>query len=317
MREAPRSRAQRVSQGVVAVMVPFVLAVAAGVARHNLRKGRGDRRGALRISATVFVSMFGYWIVRAVHFPDPDLELDRFFTALGFALFCAGALWVLYLALEPYVRKFWPTTVISWSRLLAGRFVDPQVGRDVLIGVFVAVSVVLLSRIDYHIRPLLGYPALPPLVANLDMLSGLRPLLGLFGVVVFNAAFNSLWIIFALVAVNLLVRRVWITALVMVGFLMLTGLGNNDWSPPVWLGVLTSLIVLCSIVYVMLRFGLLTTMTFFAVNFLLQGAVLTLDPSRWFFPTSTTLLLIVSALALYGFYASRGGEPLFGKRFLD
>jgi serine/threonine-protein kinase len=317
MRETPRSRAQRWSQGVVAVMVIFVLAVAAGVARHNLRKGRGDRRGAFKISATVFVAMFGYWVVRAVHFSNPDVELDRVFEALGFALFCAGALWVLYLALEPYVRKFWPTTVISWSRLLAGGVLDPQVGRDVLIGIFVAVSVVLLSRIDYHIRPLLGYPALPPLGNNLDMLSGLRPLVALFGVVVFNSMFNSLWIIFALVAVNLLVRRVWITALVMVGFLMLTGLGSNDWSPPVWLGVLTSLIVLSSIVYVMLRFGLLTTLTFFAVNILLQNAVVTLDPSRWFFPASTTLLLIVAALALYGFYASRGGEPLLGKRILD
>jgi hypothetical protein len=317
MREPPRSRAQRLSRGVVAVMIPFVLAVAAGVARHNLRKGRGDRRGALRISATIFVSMFGYWIVGAAHFSDPDVELDRLFTALGFALFCAGALWVLYLALEPYVRKFWPTTVISWSRLLAGKYVDPQVGRDVLIGVFVAVSVVLVSRVDYHIRPLLGYPALPPLVPNLDMLSGTRALLAVAAQVVFNSAFNSLWIIFALVAVNLLVRRVWITAVVMVGFLMLTGLGSNDFTPPVWLGVLTSLLILSSIVYVMLRFGLLTTMTFFAVNFLLQSGVLTLDPSRWFFPTSTTLLLIVSALALYGFYASRGGEPLLGKRFLD
>ena len=317
MRETPRSRAQRWSQGVVAVMVIFVLAVAAGVARHNLRKGRGDRRGAFRISATVLFAMFGYWVVRAVHFSNPDVELDRLFDALGFALFCAGALWVLYLALEPYVRKFWPTTVISWSRLLAGGVVDPQVGRDVLIGVFVAVSVVLLSRIDYHIRPLLGYPALPPLGSNLDMLSGLRPLLALFGVVVFNSMFNSLWIIFALVAVNLLVRRVWITAVVMVGFLMLTGIGSNDFTPPIWLSVLTSLIILSSIVYVMLRFGLLTTLTFFAVNILLQSGVFTLDPSRWFFPASTTLLLIVAALAFYGFYASRGGEPLLGKRILD
>ena len=317
MREAPRSRAERVSRSVVAVMVPFVLAVAAGVARHNLRKGRGDRRGALRISATIFVSMFCYWIVRAVHFSDPDVELDRLFTALGFALFCAGTLWVLYLALEPYVRKFWPTTVISWSRLLAGRYLDPQVGRDVLIGVFVAVSVVLASRVEYHIRPLMGYPALPPLVPDLDMVSGTRALLAIVARVAFNAAFNSLWIIFGLVAVNLLVRRVWITASVMVGFLMLTGLGGSDWSPPIWLGIVTSLLVLGSIVYVMLRFGLLTTMTFFVVNSLLQIGVLTLDPSRWFFPASITLLLIVSALAVYGFYASRGGEPLLGKRILD
>ena len=174
-----------------------------------------------------------------------------------------------------------------------------------------------MSRVDYHIRPLLGYPALPPQVPNLEMLSGTRPLLGIAARVAFNAAFNSLWIIFALVAVNLLVRRVWITGLVMVGFLMLTGIGNNDFAPPVWLSVLTSLIVLSSIVYVMLRFGLLATMTFFAVNFFLQYGVLTLDPSLLFFPTSIALLLIVSALAIYGFYASRGGEPLLGKRILD
>ena len=118
MREPPRSRAQRVSRGVVAVMIPFVLVVAAGVARHNLRKGRAidGARSGFQPPSSLRCSL--HWIVRATHFSDPDVELDRLFTALGFALFCAGALWVLYLALEPYVRKFWPTTVISWSRLL-------------------------------------------------------------------------------------------------------------------------------------------------------------------------------------------------------
>ena len=317
MRETPRTRAQQWSEGIVAVIVLVVLAAAAGVARHNLRKGRGDRRGAVRISTIVFVATFGSWLVRAAHFADPDMELDRLFMALGWALFCAGALWVLYLALEPYVRKFWPTTVISWSRLLAGRVLDPQVGRDVLIGVFVAISAVLLARIDYHIRPLLGYPALPPAVPYLDMLSGTRSLLAMAGQVIFNTAFNSLWIIFGLVAVNLIARRVWITAIVMIGFLMLTGVGNSDWPPPVWLGVLSSVLILTAIVYVMLRFGLLATMTFFLVNMLLNLSVLTLDPSRWFFPASTLTLLLVSALACYGFYASRGGEPLLGKRILD
>jgi len=317
MQETPVSRSQRWSRAIIAVTVLFVLIVALGIARHNLRKGRGDRRGALRISSAVFVATSCNWIFGAVHFADPDIELDRVFNALGFALFSAGALWVLYLALEPYVRKFWPTTVVSWSRLLAGGFRDPQVGRDVLIGVFVAVSVVFVARLDHVLRPLLGYAVLPPSVPALDMLGGTRPLVAIAGQVVFNAGFNSLWIIFALVAVNLLVRRVWITGIVMVGFLMLTGLGSGDNAPPLWLGLLISLIVLSGIVFMMLRFGLLTTMTFFVVNFLLTSAPVTLDPGRWYFSTSTTLLLIVSALAVYGFYASRGGEPLFGRRILD
>ena len=43
-------------------------------------------------------------------------------------------LWVVYIALEPYVRKFWPDSLLGWSRLLAGHIRDPRVGRDVLIG---------------------------------------------------------------------------------------------------------------------------------------------------------------------------------------
>ena len=312
MREEPRSRAQRWSQGFVAIVVLVVLIVAAGVARHNLRKGRGDVRGAFRISTVVFVTTLGDWLIRAKHFSNPNVQLDRVFTAIGWALFSAGALWVLYLALEPYVRKFWPSTLISWSRLLAGRYRDAQVGRDVLIGVFVATAVLLVGSLDFFLRPVLGYPALPPVVPNLETLSGARPVLALALAVVFDAAFNSLWIIFALVAVNLLVRRIWITAIVMVGFLMLTGLGGIDGPPPLWLRLSTALIILSAIVYVMLRFGLLTTMTFFAVNFLINSAVLTLDSSRWFFSTSATVMAIVAALALYGFYASREASRCWG-----
>jgi serine/threonine-protein kinase len=317
MRETPQSRARRWSQGFVAIMVLIVLIVAAGVARHNLRKGRGDVRGAFRISTVIFVATLGEWLIRAKHFANPNVQLDRVFTAIAWALFCSGALWVLYMALEPYVRKFWPATVISWSRLLAGRYRDAQVGRDVLIGVFVAMAVLLVGSLDFFLRPVLGYPALPPVAPNMETLAGTRPVLALALAVVFDAAFNSLWIIFALVAVNLLVRRIWITAIVMVGFLMLTGLGNYDGPPPLWLRLATSLSILSAIVYVMLRFGLLTTMTFFAVNFLMNSAALTLDSSRWFFSTSATIMAIVAALAFYGFYASRGGEPLMGRRLLD
>lgn len=45
----------------------------------------------------------------------------------------AGVLGALpYLALEPYLRRFLPHTMISWSRLLRGEFRDSRVARDVL-----------------------------------------------------------------------------------------------------------------------------------------------------------------------------------------
>jgi hypothetical protein len=38
--------------------------------------------------------------------------------------------WILYVALEPGVRRMWPDIFIGGTRLLAGRIRDPLVGRD-------------------------------------------------------------------------------------------------------------------------------------------------------------------------------------------
>jgi len=38
------------------------------------------------------------------------------------AAFVSFAMWLFYIALEPYVRRLWPKTLVSWHRLLAGRF---------------------------------------------------------------------------------------------------------------------------------------------------------------------------------------------------
>jgi hypothetical protein len=65
------------------------------------------------------------------------------------------------------------------------------------------------------------------------------------------------------------------------------------------------------------RLGLLATMAAFLVNFMIANAVVTFDASRWFFGDSVLLMAVPAALACYGFYISRGGEPLLGRRLLD
>jgi serine/threonine-protein kinase len=317
MREPPGSRAEVWGRRIVLTTMVLVLAAAVLVARHNLRKGRGDRRGAFRVSAVIFVASLVEWVSGSMHTASLNDEISRCFNAIGEALFNAGLLWVLYLALEPYVRKFWPSTLVSWSRLVAGNFHDPRVGRDVLIGTACGVAVVLLGRIDHQVRPLLGFPALPPLVPSVIWLEGARQMLAAVAQLVYGAMFNSLWIVFGLVAVNLIVRRVWITAVLMTLFLLTTAVGEISDAPPAWLGTLSALAIMSSIVLVALRFGLLATVTLFFVNFVLGSAALTLESARWFFPTSATLMLMIAALAVYGFVASRAGEPLLGRRVLD
>jgi hypothetical protein len=43
------------------------------------------------------------------------------------------------------VRRFWPQTTIIWSLLPAGRFRDPLVGRDLLLGCILGVGLVLMQ----------------------------------------------------------------------------------------------------------------------------------------------------------------------------
>ena len=38
----------------------------------------------------------------------------------GWALVGAALVWLMYVALEPHVRKRWPTSLVSWSRVLGG-----------------------------------------------------------------------------------------------------------------------------------------------------------------------------------------------------
>jgi hypothetical protein len=55
----------------------------------------------------------------------------------------------------------------------------------------------------------------------------------------------------------------------------------------------------------------------FLTNFMMSSAAVTLDSSKWFFGNSVLMIAIPAALACYAFFASRGGEPLLGRRLLD
>jgi F0F1-type ATP synthase membrane subunit c/vacuolar-type H+-ATPase subunit K len=65
------------------------------------------------------------------------------------------------------------------------------------------------------------------------------------------------------------------------------------------------------------RLGLVATVALFLTNTMMSGAAVTLDSSKWFFGNALLLLAMPTALALYGFYVSRGGEGVFGRRLLE
>jgi uncharacterized membrane protein len=110
----------------LALFLLFLLVLVAGgsfFARRNLRLGRGDRRGATRLVLCVIVLFAGSWMFSEHHVATP-WEVVLFFMAAGQALTFAGLLWLIYIALEPFVRRRWPHMLVSWTRLLSGAFGD-------------------------------------------------------------------------------------------------------------------------------------------------------------------------------------------------
>ena len=41
----------------------------------------------------------------------------------------------MYLGIEPHIRRHWPDSLISWSRLQSGRLKDPLVASHILAGI--------------------------------------------------------------------------------------------------------------------------------------------------------------------------------------
>ena len=88
--------------------VTLVVLIAGGVlARRNLRAGRGDRAGASTLGAAVAVALWALWLCR-VHLAPSIGLMGNFLVAVVTTVFYAALFWALYLAIEPFVRRYWP-----------------------------------------------------------------------------------------------------------------------------------------------------------------------------------------------------------------
>ena len=135
-------------------------------AMRNLARGRGDRRGAWRLACVVFAVQIATFLCRA-HFVADRNVLLLTVMAVSTGLFAAGAMWLLYIALEPYVRRNWPQTIISWTRLTAGRLRDPLVGRDLVTGVVMGMAWILVFEAGVLFRMRTGAPPQLPVAEYL------------------------------------------------------------------------------------------------------------------------------------------------------
>lgn len=81
----------------------------------------------------------------AIHHVPTPAEGSHLADAIAAGLFTAATAGVLYLALEPFVRRRWPQTLISWTRLLAGDVRDPLAAGHILLGTAFGVALAILG----------------------------------------------------------------------------------------------------------------------------------------------------------------------------
>ena len=152
----------------------FVAAVV--LARRNLRLERGDRAGAVRLCVAAIVLSLASWAIGSAHTATED-ELRMFLNAVGAALFNAFLVGTFYLALEPFIRRRFPRALVSWSRLLSGRWRDWMVGRDVLLGMAGAVSTQVVWCLAWRLADRFG-AAIPTYQQLLERDAHQRPVGG-------------------------------------------------------------------------------------------------------------------------------------------
>jgi serine/threonine-protein kinase len=304
---------ERAAQWIGIVFGLFLLTASAILARRNLRLGRGDRRGAFRLATVVFAASAVAWLLGAHHVAE-SYEFPLFFAALSVGIAGSVFLSVIYIALEPYVRRRWPATLISWSRLLAGGIRDPMVGLDVLFGCLLSITGICVVRAAWFVPGWLGHPPVQPYAGPQWQLLGARAIISDLSINILSAILVSLASLALLFLFRTLLRRDWAAAVVFVlffGFLVAQGTGTLA-------VVLVPRLILSSLsVYLLIRFGVLALVAANVFNVFLASFPLTTQMSAWYADTSLAGIALMAAIAFYAFHTSLGGQPMFGASELD
>jgi serine/threonine-protein kinase len=303
----------------VAIAIPVVFSVivaAVFLARRNLRQGRSDRKGAFKISIFVFLVGLAGNLLIADHIPDLTKEIPLLLKMAAYSLLAAVTIGLIYLALEPYVRRRWPSLIISWNRLLVGDWRDPMVGRDILVGGMLGLGHTAAIYVTVLLATWSSGRAVPNSGLDIWYLEGVRHLWANFLIFLPFGVFAPFFFLLLLILLVTLFRKQWLaTAVFWILLFSVTGLSfyrGSHWAD--WFGaaLITTIAVVC-----IARFGLLAMISravFFELSF--HNAI-TSDFSSWYFGNTIFAAVVLLSLAVYGFYTSLAGQPLLKRKLVE
>jgi Protein kinase domain len=314
MQPYQRTSSMRAFLVIFIVVVVSLLVAGAMLARRNLRLNRGDRRGASRLAAFIFATSAVAWLFGSHHvlnFSEFGLFIEFWVWAVALSCFS----WILYIAMEPFVRRRWPATLVSWSRLLAGGFRDPLVGRDVLAGCLWGAFAQDLSMLGWFVRSWLGHLPPKPLSGPDWQFLGARAIIADVAIDLnFAALLLPLAMLFLLFVFRALLRNEWAAGLAWVLFLTVFLSMGSDSVPT---ALVQNLIIQGVTLFLLRRLGLLWLVAALTFNGFLSRLPLTTQVSSWYAGISLAGVLLIAAMALYAFYTSLGGRPAFAGAMLE
>jgi serine/threonine-protein kinase len=292
---------------VVLVLFAIVSGIAVLFAWRHVRQGRADLRGASRAGAVLFGCSLVDWALRANHVPT-NLELTRFSWALSGAAFYGASFWALYVALEPYVRRRWPQSLISWSRLIGGGIRHPLVGGHLLVGLAFGVAYIVL----FEVRGLLqgvGYSSvlLTSVVDTPRMLST-------FILPVISSSQLAMGMFFVFFLLRVLIGRPWLAAIV---FIVLGALPSTLASPQPLIAGSEAVLQFGLAIFILSRFGILPMVVGIFVSTALPAFPLTTTIGTWYAASTLFAFGSLVTLTAYALYTAIDRRPLVGEGFLE
>ena len=210
--------------------------------------------------------------------------------------------WLWYTALEPYVRRLWPQSLISWTRLLDGRWRDPLVGRHLLLGSLFGLALNLVQQTRMLAPQWLGRPLRQFQGSPSWTLDGLGKLVADILYKQIDAVFFALFFLMCLLLLRLLFRKTFLASIAYVA--LFTPLYVLTAGPPSTIDWLAAALGVGLMLWTLVQWGFLA----FAVSVLCVNLLtfpLTTHWSAWYAPHGLTALALVGTIALVGFFNSR------------
>ncbi len=294
---------ERLAFSMFAVFMIVLPIAALALARMNLRRGQVDRGGAFRVGIFFLIVALAGLVFQAHHPLNFVDEWQIVSWHVAQATFWALMTGLMYIAIEPLVRKRWPQILISWTRLLSGRVTDPMVGRDLLMGAAgsaVAIVVwqathVVIGQTDFFTAPSTLGPA--------------RFAVSVAAATLAEAVLRGVGLVILLVILRAVIPND-VAASVLSAIMVATMVLGDTYGPP-WLRAMYALSASLLGVVLARHFGLLAVVSYAFFLLIQQRLPFTLDAGAWFFGRSAVMMLLLIAVIAFSFRVSVGEKRWF------